>query len=157
MDPILQTIRKRIRNKVSEDGIYLVYRCRYEWAAREVAEMVRQARGQAHVTKVGKMTKVMKRTEHGSYETFSSPWKVEFTVGVDEDLYLAGRIDARKYDGMAPHPPRDGDEQEDQGVRPASPFGPMMSPVSTSCCIEPMLRGGKCENCGQWLGDWVDA
>lgn len=25
--------------------------------------------------------------------------------------------------------------------------------IVVGCCAEPKLRGGKCENCGQWLED----
>lgn len=31
------------------------------------------------------------------------------------------------------------------------------SPVRASCCSDPMVRGGRCESCGQWLSDLAQA
>lgn len=30
------------------------------------------------------------------------------------------------------------------------------TPVSVSCCLEPKVRGGRCDNCGVWIDDWRD-
>lgn len=93
MDTQLQALRDRLRGNVSEDGIYLVYRSRYQESARDVAQMVRDLNGFVElVQKTGKMTSTTHKGKYGPYNTFSKPWRVVFSVGIDEDLYLAGRI-----------------------------------------------------------------
>lgn len=81
----LKALRGTLRNKVREDGIYLVFNSRYEESVRRVAKMVEELGGDVvEVRKHGKTT----------YRdcTASKTWRIDFTVGIDEDLYLAGRI-----------------------------------------------------------------
>lgn len=70
------------RASLGEDGIYLVYRARYESAAKRVAALVRDADG--HVVEVAKHGKMRHVEDHA----VTLPWRVVFTIGVDEDTFL---------------------------------------------------------------------
>ncbi len=84
----LKTLRNRTRARpdrgrkgLGQDGIYMVYRSRYEDAAREVADLVREAGGTVdYVKKIGTIGR----------EMTGRPWHVVFTVSVDADNYLTG-------------------------------------------------------------------
>jgi hypothetical protein len=74
---------------ITERGIALLYRGRYESSAAKVAELVAQAGGDVwSKRKVGK-------TVVSNY-TATRTWRVEFTVGTAEDSYIASRIDKRE-------------------------------------------------------------
>lgn len=88
----LTELRKALRGKVREDGIYLVASFRYKHSAKGVAEAIRQLGGEAEVCKVGK-------TEYQDHQA-SRSWRVQFTVGLDEDQYLAGRVSMRAFREM---------------------------------------------------------
>lgn len=89
-EEILKTLRSTLRNKVREDGIYLVFNSRYEESVRRVAKMVEELGGDViEIQKHGKTT----YRGHSASKT----WRIDFTVGIDEDLYLAGRIPLSRF------------------------------------------------------------
>lgn len=87
----LQNLRARCRGKVNEDGIYLVVRFRDCYAADDFEKVVAECGGEVESRiKTHKSKFVGDRTH-----------KVTFTVGIDEDLYLAGRINLRTLKSWA--------------------------------------------------------
>ena len=94
MTPVLdlQELRRTIKPTVREDGIYLVARFRYETSAKWVAQTAKAMGGEAHICKIGK-------TEYRNYRA-SKTWQVRFTVGIEADQYLTGRINMRGYREM---------------------------------------------------------
>lgn len=91
---ILRAIRASIRASVSEDGIFLTARYRYHTAAQDLADLVRQLPNALviQVVKTGKVTM--------QNYTATKPSRVTFTVGIEADQYLAGRINFRQYRAM---------------------------------------------------------
>ena len=72
-------------NKITESGIWLCIRFRTEDSARRYAELVEQAKGT-----VDQCRKIGRQGRDASALT----WSVVFTVGIAEDQYIAGRVDA---------------------------------------------------------------
>jgi hypothetical protein len=93
----LRNLRARCRNrygesKVAEAGIFLTCRFRGKEDARTFGHLIQQAGGE-----VFEIRKQAKARYVGDLT-----WLVAFTVGIDADLYLAGRVDlatARQLDG----------------------------------------------------------
>jgi hypothetical protein len=89
----LAALRKTLKGKVREDGIFLVATFRYEPDAKWVARTARElgARNPL-VYKIGK-------TEYRNYRA-SRTWYVRFTIGIEADQYLTGRVNMRGYREM---------------------------------------------------------
>jgi len=96
----LAALRKTVKETVRVNGIFLVARFRYEPSAKWVAATAKELGGSAKVNKFGKMTSVTRKGPYGTYQTFSKDWVVEFTVGIEADQYLTGRVNMRGYREM---------------------------------------------------------
>jgi len=89
----LAELRKTIKTSVREDGIFLIARFRYEESAKWVAKTAKELGARdPRVIKVGK-------TEYRNYRA-SRTWQVRFTIGIEADQYLTGRINMRGYREM---------------------------------------------------------
>lgn len=72
----------------------IVLRARYEAAIKRVAKLVRETGGDiVQMTRAGKI----RRDAHGSTIGNAQPFMIEFSVGVDEDVFIrtGTRLDAR--------------------------------------------------------------
>jgi len=84
----LQNIRRRCRNKVQEDGIYLTTRFRGRYDAEDFCNLVRSL----------PESLVFVEKTHKARHTGDLVWKVAFTVDISADQYIAGRINLSTWE-----------------------------------------------------------
>jgi len=108
----LSELRKTVKESVRVNGIFLVARFRYEPSAKWVAETVKELGGTASVRKYGKMSRTTVQGPHGPYKTFTKDWVVEFTVGIEADQYLTGRVNMRGYREMLAFEAKKGEQAQ---------------------------------------------